>query len=44
MVAFGWRLNRFERLLLWAAILLGGLLILARVGSMLLLAILHHSR
>jgi hypothetical protein len=44
MTVSGWQLNRFERFLFWAAIVLGGILIVARLGAMLLLTILHHTR
>jgi hypothetical protein len=44
MAASGSQLNRFERFLFKAAIILGGLLILARIGAMLLLTILRHVR
>jgi hypothetical protein len=44
MAASGWQLNRFERLLFWAAVILGGMLIIARVGTMFLVTILHHVR
>jgi hypothetical protein len=44
MAVSGWQLNRFERFLFWAAIVLAGVLILARIGAMLLLTILHHAR
>ncbi|HZP64230.1 MAG TPA: hypothetical protein VFB28_12515 [Terriglobales bacterium] len=44
MAVSGWQLNRFERLLFWAAVVLGGTLIAVRIGAMLLLAILHHTR
>ena len=37
----GWRLNRFERLLFWAALTLGSLLILARIGAVIFLTVLH---
>lgn len=44
MAVSGSQLNRFERILFWAAIALAGLLIIARVGTMLLLAVLRHFR
>lgn len=44
MAVSGSRLNRFERVLLWGALTLAGLLIAARIGSMLLLTFLHHTR
>jgi hypothetical protein len=39
-----WPLDRFERILFRAALVLGGLLIFVRLGAMVVLAILHHSR
>jgi hypothetical protein len=44
MAVSGWQLNRFERLLFWAAVILGGMLIIARVGTMFLVTVLHHVR
>ena len=44
MAVSGSQLNRFERVLLWGALALGGLLVVARVGAMLLLTVLHHIR
>jgi hypothetical protein len=44
MTVSGWQLNRFERFLFRAALILAGLLIIARVGAMLLLTFLHHAR
>jgi hypothetical protein len=44
MAAFTYQLTRFEKLLLRIALLLGTLLVVARVGAMLFLAILKHSR
>ncbi len=44
MAVSSWQLNRFERLLFWAALVLGGTLIMVRLGAMLLLTILHHTR
>jgi hypothetical protein len=43
MTASGWKLNRFERFLLKAAVGLTALLIVVRIGAMLLLAFLHHA-
>jgi hypothetical protein len=43
MTVTGWQLNRFERALFWAAFVLGGALIAARIGAMLLLTILRHA-
>jgi hypothetical protein len=39
-----WRLNRFERLLFWAALVLAAVLVAVRIGTILLLTILHHTR
>lgn len=44
MPVSGSQLNRFERILLWGALTLAGLLIVARIGAMLLLTVLHHPR
>jgi hypothetical protein len=44
MAVSGWQLNRFERFLFWASLVFAGALIVARIGSMLLLTILHHAR
>lgn len=44
MAVSGWQLNRFERCLFWAALLVGGVLILVRIGAMLLLTFFHHAR
>jgi hypothetical protein len=44
MPASDCQLNRLERLLFRAALALAGLLIVARIGAILLLTILHHSR
>jgi biotin transporter BioY len=44
MAVGGWQLNRFERILFRAAVVLAGLLIFARLGAMAVLAFLHHSR
>ena len=44
MAVPGWQLSRFERILFWAAITLAGLLVLARIGTMLMLTILRHFR
>lgn len=44
MAASGSQLNRFERFLFWGALTLAGVLILARIGAMLLLTVLHHTR
>ncbi len=37
-------LNRFERVLLVVTLVLAGVLILARVGTMVLVSVLHHVR
>ena len=42
MVIRGLGLNRFERLLFRAALVLGGLLLLIRVGAVVILGFLHH--
>jgi hypothetical protein len=44
MAISGSQLNRFERFLLWAALALAGLLIIARLGALLLLTVLRHFR
>jgi len=44
MPVFGSQLNRFERFLFRAAIILAGLLIMVRIGAMALLAVLRHLR
>jgi hypothetical protein len=41
MAVSNWQLNRFERFLFRSALILAGLLVIARIGAMLLLAILH---
>jgi hypothetical protein len=43
MTVSGWHLNRFEGLLFWAAVVLAGLLIVARIGTMLLLTFFRHA-
>jgi len=43
MAASGLSLNRFERILLRAALILAGLLIFVRIGAMVVLAFIHHS-
>jgi len=40
----GVELNRFERLLFWAALVLGGMLVVIRVGAVVVVAFLHHQR
>ncbi|HVO59586.1 MAG TPA: hypothetical protein VMT53_01555 [Terriglobales bacterium] len=42
MAVRGLGLNRFERLLFWAALVLGGLLLLIRVGAVVILGFVHH--
>lgn len=44
MAVSGWQLNRFERFLFGAAVILAALLIVVRIGAMLLLTFLHHAR
>jgi hypothetical protein len=44
MAVSGWQLNRFERFLFWAALVLAGVLIVMRIGAMLLLVLLRHAR
>lgn len=44
MAISGWRLNRFERILFRAAVLLAGLLILVRIGAIAVLTWFHHTR
>jgi hypothetical protein len=44
MAISGYRLNRFERFLFAAAVVLAGVLIVVRIGAMLLLSVLHHAR
>jgi hypothetical protein len=44
MLTPGLRLNRVERWLLGLALLLGGLLVLARLGTMLIVSYLHFHR
>ncbi len=44
MAISGWQLNRFERILLRIALLLASLLVLARLGTIVFLALFHHSR
>jgi len=43
MAASGFKLNGFEGVLFKTALVLGGFLILARLGTMLLLAFFHHT-
>ena len=44
MTVSSWQLNRFERFLFRAALVLAGLVIIVRIGAMLLLTVLHHAR
>ena len=44
MAVPGFELNRFERLLFRAALVLGGLLVIIRVGAVIVLALVHHQR
>lgn len=44
MAASSWQLNRFERFLFKAALLLAGLLVVVRITALVVLAILRHSR
>jgi len=44
MAAAGCQLNRFERILFRAALVLAGALVVARIGTMLVLTILRHAR
>jgi hypothetical protein len=44
MAVPGWELNRFERILLRAALVLAGLLVVARVGALVLITCLRHFR
>ena len=44
MAAISWQLNRFERFLFRAAIVLAVALVLTRIGAMLLITILRHLR
>jgi hypothetical protein len=43
MAVSGWQLNRFERILFKTALVLGGLLVVARIASVVILTFLHHS-
>jgi hypothetical protein len=42
MAVRGFQLNPFERVLFWAALVLGGILVVVRVASMIVLTLLHH--
>ncbi len=44
MAVSGLRLNRFERVLFWAALILGGILIVVRLGSAVILSYFHFNR
>lgn len=44
MAVPGLGLNRFERLLFRAALVLGGLLVVIRIGAMIVLTLIHHQR
>lgn len=44
MAVSSWQLNRFERVLFWAAIALGAVLVAVRIGAMLFLTFLRHAR
>ena len=44
MAVSGWQLSRFERILLRAALVLAGLLVAVRIGAVVILTFLHHSR
>lgn len=44
MAVPGFELNRLERLLFRAAVVLGGLLVIIRLGAVVVLALLHHQR
>lgn len=43
MAVSGWQLNRFERALFWAALVLAGVLVVVRIAAMLLLTIFHRA-
>jgi len=43
MAVSGWQLNRFEKILLRAALVLAGLLVAIRIGAVVILSLLHHS-
>jgi hypothetical protein len=44
MAAYGWQLNRLERWLFWLAALLAGLLVAARLGTIVIVSYLHYHR
>ena len=44
MAVSRWQLNRFERVLFWAALVLGGVLVAARLGAVIVLTFVKHSR
>ena len=44
MTVSSWQLNRFERFLFRAALVLAGVVVIVRIAAMLLLTVLHHAR
>ncbi|HEV2400947.1 MAG TPA: hypothetical protein VGS27_28695 [Candidatus Sulfotelmatobacter sp.] len=44
MTVSGRQLNRFERTLFWLALVIAGILIVVRLGSAVVLTVLHHTR
>ena len=43
MTVSSWQLNRFERFLFRAALVLAGVVVIVRIAAMLLLTVLHHA-
>ena len=44
MPASNWQLNRFERILFWTALTLGGVVIAVRLGAIIVVWYLHNFR
>lgn len=44
MAASGWQMNRFERILFRAALVLAGLIVAVRIAAVLVFGYLHHLR
>ena len=44
MAVSEWQLNRFERVLFSVALILAGLLVIVRIGAVVILPFLYHSR
>jgi hypothetical protein len=44
MAVAGFQLNRFERVLFWAALAVAAVLVVVRIGAAVVLTIFHHAR